>query len=69
MAKTVKGKAEVVKTEHPSVKAFSEWQVWSLEDGEWFCENISRSKKGWLDWGKRCEGLWALIHITIPAIK
>ncbi len=69
MAKTVKGKAEVVKMGPSTAKAFSEWQVWTREYGPWEPYTTHSTEKGAVARANTQDGYTAIIHITIPAIK
>ena len=71
MAKTVKGKADVVKVNAdptPRVAAYDQWEVLQGPDTwEWTeCFDTWREAKAFAN---NCTDDTAIIHITIPAIK
>ena len=70
MKKTVKGKAEVVKTNLVKPKALNTWQVWcySQENG-WAWEDDCPTGPRAAALAGRFQCPTAIIHVTIPAIK
>ena len=69
MAKTVKGKAELVKKYMPEVEAYECWEVWTGAGGTWgFGDDYENEPKAILA-AKACDCPTTVIHITIPAVK
>ena len=69
MAKTVKGKAEVVKPAAAKVEAYDGWEVWTRSGNYWVFFDEADTEDEALETAEKSDSTACLIHITIPAIK